>query len=113
MEQIFARYYELKQQQKEIEDEVETLRKQILELYPGPYTVESGPYKCIISLQERKEFDDNLLYKALPDKEIWRLVSKADAGKINGLLKLNVINEEILQGTYVIKQIPTIKVQKT
>jgi hypothetical protein len=112
MEQIFARYYELKQLHKEIEEELDTIRKQILELYPGPYTAESGPYRCTISFQEKREYDDHLLYNALPDASIWRLLSKADPGKIGSLLKLGVINEEMLNGTYVTKQTPYVKVQK-
>lgn len=106
MENLFERYYELKQREKQIESELSEIRKQILELYPPPNTAENGPYKCIISFQERREYDDNLLYNALPDSSIWRLLSKADSGKINSLLKLEIINEALLNGTYVTKQLP-------
>lgn len=112
MEELFARYHELKQLEKQIGTELETVRKQILELYPGPYTVESGAYTCTITIQERREYDDNLVYNALPDSSLWRLMSKADTSKINSLLKLSVINEAVLNGTYSLKQIPYIRVQK-
>jgi len=112
MEDLFARYHELKQLEKQIETELDSVRKQILELYPGPYTVESGAYKCTISYQERRDYDDQLVYNALPDSSIWRLMSKADTTKINSLLKLDVINEALLNGTYSVKQIPYIRIQK-
>lgn len=112
MEQKLARFYELKQLQKEIETELESIRQQILELYPDAYTLESGGYKLSISFQERREYDENKLYNSLPDPSIWRLMSKADAGKISSLVKLNVISEGVLEGTYEVRSVPYVRVQK-
>lgn len=112
MEQRLARYYELKQLQKEIETELEDIRQQILEWCPEAYTAETGGYKLTISFQEKRDYDDNRLFNALPDPSIWRLLSKADTSKINSLLKLQVIQESILEGTYEVRSVPYIRVQK-
>lgn len=112
MEQKLARYYELKQLQKEIETELEGIRQQILEWCPDAYTVETGGYKLTISFQEKRDYDDSRLYNALPDPSIWRLLSRADTGKINSLLKLQVISENMLEGTYETRNVPYIRVQK-
>lgn len=112
MEEIIARYYELKQAQKEIEEEVDRLRKELLTSYSEATTADIGDYKLKISYQERREYDDQALFNALPDASIWRLLSKADGGKITSLVKLNVINEDILTGTYKIKKVPYIQISK-
>ncbi|MGE5702450.1 MAG: hypothetical protein ACM32O_07995 [Clostridia bacterium] len=112
MDQRIERYYEIKQQQKMLDEEAEQLRKEILESYVHPGTYSNDGYKLTISVQERRDYDDNRLYNSLPDKELWRLLSKADTSKISGLLKLDVINEHMLDGTYEVRQIPLIRVQK-
>ncbi len=112
MEQQIARYYELKLMQKEIEEQLEQLKKHILEIHPEAGSVEAGEYKLTVSFQERREYHDDRLFNALPDPSLWRLMSKADSGKISSLMKLNVIHEGIVDGTYDIKKIPTLRVQK-
>lgn len=112
METKIARYYELKQKQKELEDEIELIRREILEVYTEPITTELGAFNIKISYQERKEYDDQALYNALPDASMWRLLSRADGSKITSLIKLNVINDELLKGTFKIKQVPYITIAK-
>ncbi|WP_261798144.1 hypothetical protein [Brevibacillus massiliensis] len=112
MEQRLARYYELKQLQKELEEELELIKREILDEHTGPCSVEAGDYKLSITLQERRDYDDNRLFNALPDASIWRLLSKADAGKISSMVKVQVINEEMLAGTYEIRHVPYLRVQK-
>jgi len=108
------RYYELKQRQKEIEQELSELRGVIMNhcAEQGVAELEVGNYKVKIVHQERKEYDDNKLYEALPDPGVWRLLSKPDGSKIAGLIKLNVINEEKIQDTYTIKSIALLQVDK-
>ncbi|QQE75294.1 hypothetical protein KDJ56_04715 [Brevibacillus composti] len=113
MEEKLARYYQLKEEQKKIEEELQALRQDLLEQYAQAGPIRAGAYQMVVNYQERREYDDNRLYNALPDASLWRLVSRADVGKINSLLKLNVIHEGILEGTYERKQVPVIKVQKS
>lgn len=112
MVQQIARYFELKQLQKQLEEEVDRLKAEILTAYEIPGSYISDGFKVGISVQERRDYDDNRLFNALPDKELWRLLSKADSSKISGLLKLNIINEQTLDGTYEVRQIPQVRVQK-
>jgi len=112
VEMQLARYFELKQLQKEIEEELDEIKKQLLHLQSDAGSVEAGAYKLTIHFQERREYHDDRLYNALPDPSLWRLLSKADAGKISSLIKLNVIHEGILAGTYEVRKIPTMRVIK-
>jgi integrase len=108
------RYYELKVRHKEMEQEMSELRRQILDWCAENGLTESeiGEYRVRIIAQDRREYDEDKLYKALPDAEVWRLISKADPAKIAGLVKLNVLNEEILQGTYTLKKVTALQVDK-
>ncbi|GAA4723078.1 hypothetical protein [Brevibacillus fulvus] len=112
MEAKLARYYQLKQLQKATESEIEQLRQQILAECREDQVIEAGEYKLTIHNQHRREYDDQKLYDALPDAALWRLLSKADAAKINSMLKLKVISDELLQGTFHVKQVPVIRVEK-
>ena len=114
MEQKVRRYHELKQLQKETEQELAALRGEILEHFQeqGISELDVGEYRVRTIHQERKEYDDRKLYEALPDPGVWRLVSKADAQKIAGLIKLNVIPAEKLEGTFSIKQVTLVQVDK-
>ncbi|WP_232696437.1 hypothetical protein [Brevibacillus daliensis] len=112
MEAHLARFYELKQRQKEVTDELEEVRRILLAIYPEPVVKEEGKYKIKVTRQEKREFDDKLLYEALPDPELWRLMSRADTSKINSLLKLGVISEQILANTFEKKTIPVIQISK-
>ncbi|TRY24403.1 hypothetical protein FOI68_17295 [Brevibacillus sp. LEMMJ03] len=112
MEQQLARYYELKEAQKKIEEELNDLRQKLLADFAETGEAEAGAYKLTIHYQERREYHDERVYNALPDPSLWRLMSRADAGKIASLLKLNVIHDGILEGTYELKHIPVLRVQK-
>ena len=112
MDQPIARYYELKEIQKQVEEELNELRSKLIEAYSEAGSAEEGEYKLLISYQERREYNDDRLYNALPDPSLWRLMSKADTGKISSLLKLNVIHEKVLADTFEPKKVPVLRVQK-
>lgn len=114
MDKKAARYFELKQQHKSIEQELSELRTEITGyLAEHNFTeLRLGDYKVKLVLQERKEYDENKLYQALPDPELWRLTSRPDASKIASLLKLNVITEQQLKDTYSIKPITLLHIEK-
>jgi hypothetical protein len=109
------RYYQLKQKQKEIEQELSELRNEITKYceQEGVSETEIGSYKVKIVFQDRKEYDEQKLYEALPDPEIWRMLSRPDSGKISSLLKLNVISEEKIKDTFVVKKVPLLMVSKS
>ncbi|USB34349.1 hypothetical protein [Paenibacillus sp. YPG26] len=107
-------YFELKQQHKEIEQRLAELRREITG-YLGEHNfteLDIGGYKVKLVQQERKEYDENKLYQALPDPELWRLASRPDTTKISSLLKLNVLSETQLQDTYSVKPITLLHVEK-
>lgn len=112
MEQLLARYYELKQAEKQLQEEIESLRKEILALHPEPGKVEAGDYLLQVTVQEKREYDDQKLYQSLPDHDFWRLVSRADNTKINAMLKAQILREEWLNNTYETRQTLAIRVQK-
>jgi len=112
MEEHLARYYELKETQKQVEEELGALRSKLLESCQDAASFEAGAYKLTIAYQERREYNDDRLYNSLPDPSLWRLVSKADAGKIGSLLKLNILHERVLAGTYESKKVPVLRIQK-
>jgi hypothetical protein len=114
MDKKVKRYYQLKQKQKEIEQEISELRSEILNYCTeqGVSELEIGRYKVKVVLQERKDYDDNKLYEALPDHEVWRMISKSDSAKITSLIKLNVISEEKIKDTFLIKNITLLQVDK-
>lgn len=114
MEQKVQRYHELKQLMKDMEQALSELRGDILNYCQdlGVTEVDVGDYKIKSIQQQRKEYDDGKLYEALPDPEVWRLISKADAQKVAGLVKLNVIPEAKLADTYSVKNITLLQVDK-
>ncbi len=114
MDKKVKRYYDLKQKQKELEQELSELRTEILQHSEtlDAQEWEAGSYRVKLVLQERKEYDEERLYRALPDPEVWRLLSKPDAAKIAGLVKLKVISEEKLKETYDIKSVPLLYVER-
>lgn len=112
MEQKIARYFELRQAIKEMEEELNDLRQEIIASFPEGTISEIGDYQVKITIQDRREYDDQALFKALPDESLWRLISKADSSKIASLLKLNVLQEEMIQNTYKVKRVPYIQVSK-
>lgn len=114
MEETMERYYVLKQQQKDIEQKLSELRTQIIEYCQQneQSAIVQGGYKARIIAQERREYDDQKLYAALPDADVWRLISKADPAKIASLVKLDMINERALRGTYALKKITSLQVER-
>ncbi|WP_026021221.1 hypothetical protein [Paenibacillus senegalensis] len=112
MENKLAAYFELKQRQRELEAQLAELRDELIGWFDEPIQTTYGGYHLRISLQERREYDDHLLYNRLPDGALWRMMSKADPAKIAGLVKLNVVSEDLLEGTYKIKRIPYVYVNK-
>lgn len=115
MDSNVKRYFQLKQKQKEIELELSELRGEIIKHCEeqNVFEFETGSYKVKLVLQERKEYDDNKLFEAMPDLEVWRLISKADSSKITSLIKLNVISEETIKDTYSVKNVTLLQVDKT
>lgn len=114
MDKLLKQYYKLKQQQKELDDQLSGLRTQILAYCAeqGAREVEAGGYKARIVVQERKEYDSERLYAALPDLQLWKLLSKPDPGKINGLLKINAISEAQLAETYDTREVLLLQVER-
>ena len=112
MDKTVKRYYDLKKKQKEIEQELADLRGQILAHCAEQEAAELAVGRFVVKIveQDRREYDDQKLYDALPDASVWRLLSRADSAKIAGLVKLNVINEDVLQGTFSIKKVSSLQV---
>lgn len=108
------KYYQLKQKQKETEQELAGLRTEILaycaEQEAAELTV--GRYKVKIVAQERREYDEAKLLAALPEPDACRLVSKVDPSKVSSLLQLNIISETSLQDTFTTKKISLLQVDK-
>lgn len=113
-QQKVKRYYQLKLKQKEIEQELSELRGEILVHVDeqGQAELEFGSYTVKVVVQERKEYDEGKLYAALPDAEVWRMLSKPDTSKIAGLVKLKVLTEDKLKDTYAVKQVRLLQVDK-
>ncbi|WP_342552366.1 hypothetical protein [Paenibacillus sp. FSL R7-0652] len=114
MEQKVQTYFELKQQQKEIEQRLSVLRDEIVAYCAeqGIYETEVGSYKVKTVLQHRKEYDDQKLYASLPDPEIWKLVSKVDSHKLKSLIKLHILTEEQVSPACTVKQVTMLQVDK-
>ncbi|WP_435925681.1 hypothetical protein [Paenibacillus sp. DYY-L-2] len=114
MDKIVERFYEIKQAQKELEQELASLRQEILD-YCGERNVtklEVGGHEVKLVQQQRREYDEHKLYEALPDPELWRMLSKPDSSKIASLVKLKVIPDEKLKDTYTLKNITLVQVDK-
>lgn len=114
MEQKVQTYFELKQRQKEIEQQLSILRDEIVAYcgQQGIYETEVGSFRVKTVLQHRKEYDDQKLYASLPDPEIWRLLSKVDSHKLKSLIKLNILSEEQVSPACTVKQVTLLQVDK-
>jgi hypothetical protein len=114
MDKKVKRYYQLKQQQKEIEQELSQLRGDITAYCSeqGENELEIGSYRVKLVHQDRKEYDESKLYEALSDPELWRMLSKPDTAKIASLLKLGVIREERIKDTFMTKSITLLQVER-
>ncbi|MFC5407032.1 hypothetical protein [Cohnella soli] len=106
-----VRYCELKAQQKQIEDELESLRKEIISAYSADAQFELEKFTLKLVYQDKRQYDDVRLFEAVPDPELWKAVSKADSAKIGALLKANLLSDKALEGTYHIVRTPYLYVQ--
>ncbi|WP_405170426.1 hypothetical protein MHI12_22775 [Paenibacillus sp. FSL H8-0280] len=114
MEQKVQIYFDLKQQQKDIEQQLYVLRDEIVAYCAeqGVYQTQVGGYNVKTVLQNRKEYDDQKLYASLPDPDIWRLLSKVDSHKLKSLIKLNILSEEQINPACTVKQVTLLQVDK-
>jgi hypothetical protein len=114
MDKKVKQYFLLKKKQKEIDQELNDLRDEILNYCAVHHmnTMETGNYTVKIIHKDRKEYDDNKAFEALPDPDVWRLLSKVDPAKVTSLIKMNVISEEILQDAVTLKKIASLHVEK-
>lgn len=106
MNKLISRYYQLKQKNKVIEQELSELKEQIVQHMNSEELTEQfiGNYRVKLVQSERKEYHETLLYNALPDPELWRMLSRPDQGKISGLIKVGAIKEDQLKDTFTVKQ---------
>ncbi|QHT59474.1 hypothetical protein GXP70_05485 [Paenibacillus lycopersici] len=107
-------YFRLKRKQKEIEQELAKLREDIIAYCAENAVTEMdiGGYAVKVIIQRRKEYDEGKLFEALPDLELWRLLSSPDNGKITNLVKLNVLSDERLNDTYTVKEVSYLQVER-
>src|ERR1700730_3749782 len=101
-----ARFCELKMQQKKLEEEMEALRQEIIGAYPADVQIQLQDYTLKLVYQEKKQYNDQLLFEAVPDPELWKALFKADSAKISALVKTNIISEKLLEGTYRVIRTP-------
>jgi hypothetical protein len=101
-----VRFCELKMQQKKLEEELEALRQEIIGAYPTDVQFQLQDYTLKLVYQERKQYNDQLLFEALPDPELWKALFKADSAKISALVKANILSEKLLEGTYRVARTP-------
>jgi hypothetical protein len=113
--QMIKRYAVLKKRRAELDQEMSQLRDQIIAYCEEQQVneLDAGAYRVKLIIQDRKEYDDHKVYAALPDPEIWRLISRADTAKIASTIKLGVLSEESLQGTFTAKRITLLQIDKT
>ncbi len=114
MEKTLKRYYQQKQKAKEIEQELSSLREELL-AYCSEHEVaelEQGGHRLKVVTQERKEYDEQKLFDTLPDLELWRMLSRPDSAKIASLIKLGVIAEERIRHTYTSKTVKLVQVER-
>lgn len=114
MNRQVAKYFQLKAKHKEIEQELAELRQSIVDYCEQLGVTETtvGHFEVKLVKQERKEYDDTKLYEALPDPQVWRLLSKPDLARISSLIKLRVLSEEQLKHTFALKQVTLLQVEK-
>lgn len=107
-------YHSLKQQQKEIEQSLQNMRSNIIQWCEQQKTEDCvvAGYRVKLVQQQRKDYDDNKMFEALPDPALWRMLSKVDTGKVASLIKLNVISEEQIKNTFETKRTILLHVTK-
>jgi hypothetical protein len=99
-------------QQKKIDDELEELRNDIITMYQDSEDIEIQDYTLKIVYQDKKNYNESLIFDSLPDPELWKHVSKVDSSKIAALIKANMISEDMLKGTYTVTRVPYLYVHK-
>lgn len=114
LEEQLRQYYAIRLQQTELDKEAERLRADIMEHLDreGAAEVLAGEFKASVISAEQREYDDRLVYETIPDPELWKLVSKVDAGKVKSLVQLGVLSDDGLRGTYRIKSVRRLSVKK-
>jgi hypothetical protein len=105
-ENKLARFCELKMQHKKLEEEMEALRQEIIGAYPADVQFQLQEYTLKLVYHEKKQYNDQLLFEAFPDPELWKALFKADSAKISALVKTNIISEKLLEGTYRVTRTP-------
>lgn len=108
------RFSQLKKRKTAIDKEMSEIRSELIQYCEERNATEwtSGRYRIKLIYQERKEYDDQKLYEALPDPDLWRMISKADTAKIAGMQKMNMLNDDILADTFTLKRISLLQVDK-
>lgn len=101
-----TRFCELKMQHKKLEEEMEALRQEIIGAYSADVQFQLQDYTLKLVYQEKKQYNDQLLFEAVPDPELWKALFKADSAKISALVKTNIISEKLLEGTYRVTRTP-------
>jgi hypothetical protein len=104
-----TRYCELKKQFDEIEKELKVLRDEMITHFQTPEEIKIGQHTMKIFFREKRTYDDKLLLATFPD--LWPRMSTANNEKINNLIKVELLNEESIQGTYNVTRIPFINVK--
>jgi len=114
MDKTVDRYYQLKQTVQALERQLAALRQEILGYCAerGLSEADFGDYRVKVVVQDRRVYDDRKLYEALPDPEVWRLISRADGSKIASLVKWHVIAEDSLRGTYTLNRVASLHVER-
>lgn len=112
--ELVKKYARLKKKKTDIDNEISQIRKQIVDycVEQNVSSFESGRYRIKLVHQERKEYDDQKLFDALPDPSVWKMISKADSTKINSLINLNILTPSMLKDSYQLKQITLLQVEK-
>jgi hypothetical protein len=99
-------------QQKKIDEELEKLREDIITMVPDSEDIEIQDYTLKIVYQDKKTYNELLLFDSLPDPELWKNVFKVDSSKVSALIKANIISEDMLKGTYTVTRVPYLYVHK-
>jgi hypothetical protein len=112
MEQYLARYYELDQLKKQIEQEMEKMKRELLQTFPGPIERTYGKYHLKIYLQDRGAYDLQKVYPLLPSEELRLYVSNPNNANIKELAKKGVLSETDLADTYQSKPTAVVSVKE-
>jgi hypothetical protein len=93
-------YCELKMQHRQLEEQLDALREEIIRAYPSDTEFRLPEFTLKIVYQEKRHYDDRQLLEALPDPELWKGLYRADSAKIAALVKTGLLSDKALEGTY-------------